>query len=66
MARPLRIEFAGALYHITSRGNARIDIYLTNDDRQQFLVLLQEIVSQIKGDATLYLAGLEHKGGSGL
>ncbi len=23
MARPLRIEFAGALYHITSRGNAR-------------------------------------------
>jgi len=46
MARPLRIEFAGALYHITSRGNARIDIYLTNDDRQQFLVLLQEIVSQ--------------------
>ena len=23
MARPLRIEFAGALYHVTARGNAR-------------------------------------------
>jgi len=28
MARPLRLEYPGALYHITSRGNARQDIYL--------------------------------------
>ena len=28
MARPLRLEYRGALYHITSRGNARQDIYL--------------------------------------
>ena len=27
MARPLRIEFAGALYHITARGNARQEKY---------------------------------------
>ena len=27
MVRPLRIEFAGALYHVTARGNARADIY---------------------------------------
>ncbi|SDX13890.1 hypothetical protein [Nitrosomonas communis] len=27
MARPLRIEFAGALYHVTASGNAREDIY---------------------------------------
>ena len=40
MTRPLRIEFAGALYHITARGNARQDIYLTDDDRHQFLELL--------------------------
>jgi hypothetical protein len=40
MARPLRIEFAGALYHITSRGNAREAIYRDDADRQQFLVLL--------------------------
>ena len=28
MSRPLRIEFSGALYHITSRGDGREDIYL--------------------------------------
>jgi len=40
MARPLRIEFAGALYHITSRGNARENIYRDNSDRDSFLELL--------------------------
>ncbi len=30
MARPLRIEYAGALYHITARGNERKRIYFTN------------------------------------
>jgi hypothetical protein len=29
MARPLRIEFEGALYHVTARGNARADIFLS-------------------------------------
>ena len=43
MARPLRIEFAGALYHITARGNAQQDIYLTDDDREQFLEILQRV-----------------------
>lgn len=40
MARQLRIEFAGALYHITSRGNAREAIYLNDQDRTEFLSLL--------------------------
>lgn len=40
MARPLRIEFEGALYHITSRGNAKDDIYKIDNDRQEFLSLL--------------------------
>ena len=40
MARPLRIEFAGALYHVTARGNAREDIYHDDIDRQQFLLWL--------------------------
>jgi len=35
MARPLRIEFAGALYHVTARGNAREDIYRDDEDRQK-------------------------------
>ena len=33
MARPLRLEFVGALYHITSRGDGREDIFLSDHDR---------------------------------
>lgn len=33
MARPLRIEYDGALYHITSRGNARQSIF--KDERER-------------------------------
>ena len=46
MARPLRIEFAGALYHVTARGNAQEDIYRDDADRQQFLMLLQNTVNR--------------------
>ena len=35
MARPLRIEFAGAVYHVMSRGNARQDIVLDDADREK-------------------------------
>ncbi len=40
MARPLRIEFPGALYHITTRGNRRETIYLRDSDRVRFLEIL--------------------------
>jgi len=40
MARPLRIEYADAVYHVTSRGNARQDIFLSDADRQAFLDVL--------------------------
>ncbi len=40
MARPLRLEFAGALYHVTSRGDRRENIYEGADDRFSFLDLL--------------------------
>ena len=42
MARPLRIEFTGALYHVTSRGNGREDIYLDEEDRKLFMNVLGE------------------------
>ena len=44
MARPLRIEFPGALYHLTSRGNARSDIFVDDLDRQKFLDILSSVV----------------------
>ena len=37
MARPLRIEFDGALYHVTSRGNEREAIFKDDTDRGLFL-----------------------------
>jgi putative transposase len=40
MARPLRIELAGGLYHVTSRGDRREDIYLNDADRHLWLTLL--------------------------
>jgi hypothetical protein len=41
MARPLRIEFPHAVYHITSRDNRRGDIYLDDNDRKSFLDIAQ-------------------------
>jgi hypothetical protein len=35
MARPLRIEFMGALYHILSRGNERRNIFFGDDDYKE-------------------------------
>ncbi len=40
MARPLRIEFAGALYYLTAQGNAQQDIFIHDDDRYDFLEML--------------------------
>ena len=37
MPRPPRIDFPDAVYHVTSRGNGRADIFWTDDDRQRFL-----------------------------
>jgi len=37
MARPLRIEYAGAHYHDTSRGNERKAIFRDDTDREKFL-----------------------------
>ncbi len=42
MARQLRIQYPGAVYHITCRGNARQDIYKDNKDRKAFLEILTE------------------------
>ena len=46
MARPLRIEFAHALYHVTSRGNARQRIVTTDADRQAWLSVLGQVIGR--------------------
>ena len=40
MARPLRLELAGGLYHVTSRGDRREDIYEDDEDREKWLEIL--------------------------
>jgi len=46
MARPLRIEYEGAVYHVTSRGNAGEKIFLADRDRLGFLDVLGGVVSR--------------------
>ena len=43
MTRPLRIEYAGAVYHVTSRGNERKSVFKSDDDRLKFLNTLQHV-----------------------
>jgi len=43
MARPLRIEYSGAIYHVTARGNAQGDIYMNDRDRQLFLDVFGQV-----------------------
>jgi REP element-mobilizing transposase RayT len=42
MGRPLRIEYPGALYHITSRGNEKRDIFLDDYDRRKFINIIED------------------------
>lgn len=46
MARPLRLEFVGALYHVTSRGDRREPIYEGDEDRSAFLSVLSSVVDR--------------------
>lgn len=46
MARQLRIEYPNAVYHVTSRGNARADIFIDDTDRENFLGVMGKVVTR--------------------
>jgi REP element-mobilizing transposase RayT len=46
MSRPIRIEFPDALYHVTSRGDRREDIFEDDQDRQTFLATLEQVITR--------------------
>lgn len=48
MTRPLRVEFEGAVYHITSRGNAKKSIFFDDEDRKKFLKILSTVVERFE------------------
>ena len=43
MSRPLRIEYPGAVYHITSRGNEKKPVFKDDEDRETFLRILTHV-----------------------
>lgn len=46
MARPLRIEFPGGVYHVSSRGNERGTIFRDDEDRRCFMEVLGRTVAR--------------------
>ena len=46
MPRGLRVEFAGAVYHVMARGNERRDIFRDDRDRKRFLETLGEMAER--------------------
>ena len=54
MARPLRIEFADATYHITSRGDRREPIFLGDDNRLKVLAVLGQALERFDAVALAY------------
>jgi len=54
MARPLRIEFPGAVYHVTARGDRREDIFVDDGDRRALLEVLAQALSRFDAEALAY------------
>lgn len=46
MARPLRLEYPGAFYHVINRGNAREKIFKSDRDREKFLWYIEQAVER--------------------
>jgi REP element-mobilizing transposase RayT len=54
MSRPLRIEYAGAFYHVTSRGNERKAVYRSTPDREKFLFYLESATERYRAVIHVY------------
>ena len=60
MARPLRLELAGALYHVTSRGDGRDDTFLSDEDRIAWLETLAEVCKRFNWVCHAYCQMTNH------
>jgi REP element-mobilizing transposase RayT len=60
MARPLRIELASGLYHVTSRGDRREAIYRDDQDRMTWLAVLGEVCSRFNWRCHAYCEMTNH------
>ena len=60
MARSLRIEFEGALYHVTARGNERKKIFFSKTDYDKFLYYVEEARKKYKIHIHCYVLMCNH------
>lgn len=60
MARPLRIEYPGAFYHITSRGNEHQDIFKSDTERERFLSYLESAAERYGAVIHIYCLMSNH------
>ena len=60
MGRPLRIEYAGAIYHVMNRGDRREAIFRDDSDRQRFLATLGECCAKTDWRVLAYCLMLNH------
>lgn len=60
MARPLRIEFEGAWYHVMNRGAARQAVFATDEQRHRFLELLEDLVNRFEIETHAYCLMTNH------
>lgn len=54
MARPLRIEFPGAIYHVTSRGDRRDAIFTDDADRRILLGIMAQAMERFDAQVLAY------------
>lgn len=54
MARPLRIEFPGALYHVTSRGDRREPVFVDDTDREALLAVVAQAMQRFDAQVLAY------------
>jgi len=60
MSRPLRIELSGGLYHVTSRGDRREDIYFDDEDRHAWLGILKQVCERFNWCVHAYCQMTNH------
>jgi putative transposase len=60
MSRPLRIEFPGAVYHVTSRGDGRGSIYRDDADRTMQLAVIEQAMSRFDAQVLAYCLADNH------
>jgi REP element-mobilizing transposase RayT len=60
MARHLRLEYEGAIYHVTSRGNERSDIFAGDEDKRRFVEKLAENVARHQVRVYAYVVMRNH------